>query len=63
MERLAVDSNFREKNNSQILIYQTEGGKTKMNVSKKKTLRHIKELIKTGEGYHFEGNGSTFDPC
>ena len=26
-------------------------GKTKMNVSKKKTLRHIKELIKTGEGY------------
>ena len=25
-----------------------------MNVSKKKTLRHIKELIKTGEGYRFE---------
>ncbi len=25
-----------------------------MNVSKKKTLRHIKELIKTGEGYHLE---------
>jgi len=25
-----------------------------MNVSKKKTLRYIKELIKTGEGYHLE---------
>jgi len=26
------DSNFPEKNNSQILIYQTEGGKTKIEV-------------------------------
>jgi hypothetical protein len=25
MERLTVDSNFPEKNNSQILIYQAEG--------------------------------------
>ena len=32
MERLTVDSNFPEKNNSQILIYQTEGGKTKIEV-------------------------------
>jgi hypothetical protein len=32
MERLAVDSNFPEKNNSQIFIYQTEGGKTKIEV-------------------------------
>jgi len=30
MERLTVDSNFPEKNNSQILIYQTEGGKIKI---------------------------------
>ena len=27
-----MDSNFPEKNNSQILIYQTEGGKTKIEV-------------------------------
>jgi len=27
-----VDSNFPEKNDSQILIYQTEGGKTKIEV-------------------------------
>jgi len=32
MERLTVDSNSPEKNNSQILIYQTEGGKTKIEV-------------------------------
>jgi hypothetical protein len=32
VERLTVDSNFPEKNNSQILIYQTEGGKTKIEV-------------------------------
>jgi len=32
MERLTVDSDFPEKNNSQILIYQTEGGKTKVEV-------------------------------
>jgi len=32
MERLTVDSNFPEKNNSQIMIYQTEGGKTKIEV-------------------------------
>ena len=32
MERLTVDSNFPEKNNSQILIYQTEGGQTKIEV-------------------------------
>ena len=29
-------------------------GKTKINVSKKKTLQHIKELIKIWEGYHLE---------
>jgi len=32
MERLTVDSNSPEKNNTQILIYQTEGGKTKIEV-------------------------------
>ena len=32
MERLTVDSNFPEKNNSQILIYQTESGQTKIEV-------------------------------
>ncbi|MBW1746277.1 MAG: virulence RhuM family protein [Deltaproteobacteria bacterium] len=53
MERLTVDSNFPEKNNSQILIYQTEGGKTKIEVRLENetvwlTQKLIAELFQVG---------------
>jgi len=48
-----VDSNFPEKNNSQILIYQTEGGKTKIEVRLENetvwlTQKLIAELFQVG---------------
>ncbi len=48
-----MDSNFPEKNNSQILIYQTEGGKTKIEVRLENetvwlTQKLMAELFKVG---------------
>jgi len=47
MERLTVDSNFPEKNNSQILIYQTEGGNAWCQIVNYKFLKYDFSVCKT----------------